>query len=174
MPFTPFHMGPGLAVKAVFPAQFSLTIFAFTQVLIDLEPAYLMYRQTWPVHRTNHTVFGAMVIAVFAVVIGKPLCSWALITWNKRLRPDQKQMLGVEPKISWLVAIISAIFGSLSHITLDALMHSDLEPFSPIWDGNPALGLISYHQLQIGCALTGTVGILGLIVRRIPSKAQGK
>ena len=38
MPITPFHFGPGAAVKAVAPRHFSFTVFAFSQVMIDLEP----------------------------------------------------------------------------------------------------------------------------------------
>ncbi len=34
MPFTPFHMGPGTAIKAVTGRHFSLTIFGFAQVLM--------------------------------------------------------------------------------------------------------------------------------------------
>ena len=36
MPFTPFHMGPGLAVKAVCGRYFSLVVFGFSQVAIDI------------------------------------------------------------------------------------------------------------------------------------------
>ena len=40
MPVTPFHLGPGIALKSVAPRHFSFTIFAFTQILIDLEALY--------------------------------------------------------------------------------------------------------------------------------------
>ena len=38
MPVTPFHVGPAAVVKAVFREKFSITIFAFSQILIDLQP----------------------------------------------------------------------------------------------------------------------------------------
>jgi hypothetical protein len=44
MPFTPFHMGPGLAVKAVFGRYFSLMVFGFSQVAIDIEPLVRIIR----------------------------------------------------------------------------------------------------------------------------------
>lgn len=44
MPFTPFHFGPGATVKAMAGQHFSFTVFAFTQVAIDLEPLYFMLR----------------------------------------------------------------------------------------------------------------------------------
>src|SRR4051794_12646881 len=37
MPFTPFHIGVGVAAKAALPAQFSLSLFVALQVLTDLE-----------------------------------------------------------------------------------------------------------------------------------------
>jgi hypothetical protein len=35
MPFNPFHFGPGAAIKAVIPAQFSLVEFCYAQVVTD-------------------------------------------------------------------------------------------------------------------------------------------
>lgn len=32
MPFTPFHMGPGLLVKALLQGSFSLMVFGWTQI----------------------------------------------------------------------------------------------------------------------------------------------
>jgi len=40
MPFTPFHFGPGLAVKSLAGNYFSFLLFAFTQVVIDLESEF--------------------------------------------------------------------------------------------------------------------------------------
>jgi hypothetical protein len=42
MPFTPLHMGPGLAVKAVMQRKFSLLVFGWSQVVIDLQPLLAM------------------------------------------------------------------------------------------------------------------------------------
>jgi hypothetical protein len=38
MPFTPFHLGPGALFKAAGGEHFSFTIFAGSQVLMDIEP----------------------------------------------------------------------------------------------------------------------------------------
>jgi hypothetical protein len=38
VPFTPFHLGPGLAFKAVSGKHFSFMVFAGAQVLMDIEP----------------------------------------------------------------------------------------------------------------------------------------
>jgi hypothetical protein len=42
MPFTPFHMGPGLLMKVGLQGSFSLMVFGWTQVLIDLQPGAVL------------------------------------------------------------------------------------------------------------------------------------
>ncbi len=38
MPFTPFHMGPGLLIKAVLQGAFSLMVFGWAQIVMDIQP----------------------------------------------------------------------------------------------------------------------------------------
>jgi hypothetical protein len=38
MPFTPLHMGPGLAIKALAGHRFSILTFGIAQVAMDVEP----------------------------------------------------------------------------------------------------------------------------------------
>ncbi len=74
MPFTPFHLGPGLLIKAAAPTRFSFAAYTATQVAIDLESGYFLFSGQTPVHRTAHTflVGGAVrvVIGVGCSVIG--------------------------------------------------------------------------------------------------------
>ena len=42
MPFTPFHPGAGAVFKATGGRHFSFMVFGGTQVLMDLEPAYML------------------------------------------------------------------------------------------------------------------------------------
>jgi hypothetical protein len=44
VPFTPFHMGPGLAIKAVTGRHLSLLVFGVSQVVIDVEPLVRIIR----------------------------------------------------------------------------------------------------------------------------------
>ena len=44
MPFTPFHMGPALALKAVTGRHFSVLVFGIAQVAMDVEPLVGMLR----------------------------------------------------------------------------------------------------------------------------------
>jgi membrane-bound metal-dependent hydrolase YbcI (DUF457 family) len=167
MPFTPLHMGAGLAFKSIKPARFSLMTFGFTQVLIDLEPAYFMYQQESHLHRINHTFLGAILIIIVGVLIGKPLCSWMLKFWNSRLSPAQMKLLAVNPNITWSTATVGVVIGSFSHVILDGIMHWDVKPFYPFWSVNPFLGFISIQQLHMGCILAGVFGGMWLLIHRI-------
>ena len=44
VPFTPFHMGPALALKAVSGQYFSVLVFGIAQVAMDIEPLVGMIR----------------------------------------------------------------------------------------------------------------------------------
>lgn len=81
MPFTPFHMGPGLAVKAESGRHFSLMVFGFSQVMIDIEPLVRIIRGDAMVHGFTHTYLGATLIAVLSVVVGRPVCQFFLNYW---------------------------------------------------------------------------------------------
>ena len=42
MPFTPLHMGPGVLVKAVFQGGFSLMVFGWAQIVMDIQPLVVL------------------------------------------------------------------------------------------------------------------------------------
>ena len=56
MPFTPYHFGPGLLLKAAAPRHFSFLAFSTTQVAIDLESLQYLTMGDPHVHRTMHTL----------------------------------------------------------------------------------------------------------------------
>jgi hypothetical protein len=67
-------MGPGVLVKAVAGHHFSLLVFGFAQVLIDIEPAVHMVRGDAVLHGMTHTYLGATGMAVVAALAGRPVC----------------------------------------------------------------------------------------------------
>ncbi len=38
VPFTPIHMGPGMLVKPVLQERFSLMMFGWSQIMMDIQP----------------------------------------------------------------------------------------------------------------------------------------
>ena len=149
MPFTPFHLGPGAAFKAVGGKHFSFMVFGGVQVLMDIEPLIGIV-QGWPIlHGVTHTVLGALVIGLVAGAIGKPISEFVLRLLRIRHHP-----------ISWPVSFLSGLLGTYSHIGLDAVMHRDMEPFWPLAVGNPLLGLMSVEGLHVLCLAAGLLGLL--------------
>ncbi|MEW6689836.1 MAG: DUF4184 family protein [Pseudomonadota bacterium] len=166
MPFTPFHFGPGLALRSLAGEWFSFTVFCFVQVLIDLEPAWYMLQGEAEIHRFFHTYLGATLAGVVAVFAGRPVCRWLLRLWNSRLSSAQARWLGVPETISWTAATTGALIGAWSHVFLDSFMHADMEPYSPLGAGNGLLFLIHVDTLYLACAAAGALGLGILLWRR--------
>ncbi len=171
MPVTPLHFGPGAALKSLGPKHVSFILFAFTQIIIDLESIYYFLLDDWPVHRFLHTYLGATVVLAIGIVIGRPACQWLLNKWNGKLSKKQKKRLYIAPKISMKSAIIGSTIGAYSHIFLDSIMHADIKPFSPFTDANGMYRLITLNQLDLFCLISGIVGVLILIIYHVKKKA---
>lgn len=163
MPFTPFHMGPGLAVRAVSGRYFSLMVFGFSQVAIDIEPLVRILRGDAVLHGSTHTYLGATIIGLVAAVIGRPVCQYFLDYWT----PDPSSRLLTwlrGPKlISWPAAISGAFVGVYSHVLLDSIMHFDMQPLAPFSPANALLYAMSVDALHMLCLVSGMLGAILLL-----------
>ena len=151
MPATPFHLGPGLLVKAVAPRQFSMAAYSFAQVVIDIESGYYLLRGEYPVHRQAHTfLLGGLVGLLCGLIVSRVGGWWA------RPRDAVPEALAAEFRMP--VAVVSGIFGGIFHSVLDGIMHQDIRPFRPFTDANPLYDLVSVRALYLFCTITGLVG----------------
>jgi hypothetical protein len=155
MPFTPFHFGPGAAVKAVIPQHFSFTVFCFAQISMDCEVAYYMVLGSYPWHRFFHTYVGATFVAVFSVVVGRPVCQFALRIWSGRRGAPFQCFFPSSPTISWGSAISGAFIGAYSHVLLDSIMHPDIRPLMPFSEANVLYDTVGLTALHVGCVIPG-------------------
>ncbi len=150
MPFTPVHMGPGIFVKAVLQSSFSLMVFGWTQIVMDIQPLITMIIGHGHIHGFTHTYLGASLIALFSAVTGKYLSQFALkILEIKTLHAES---------IPWWVCFLSAFIGSFSHVLLDSIMHGDVQPFYPFILTNSMQGIMSVWMLHKVCLYSGLVG----------------
>lgn len=159
MPFTPFHFGPGVLVKACLPQQFWLTSFMAANVLVDLEVLYYLRQNEPPLHRHWHTYLGGSVAGITAGVL-MFATAWVAVaflpaSWQalKRLRSTRRVRLLSE-------SLLSGLVGGISHIVLDSFMHHDMHPFWPLWDGNNLAGMIGVGALHGALAVSGVFGVL--------------
>jgi len=151
MPFTPIHMGPGILIKSLLQGSFSLMVFGWTQIVMDIQPLIVMITGEGHLHGFTHTYVGAVLIAIFAALTGKYLSELGL------------KLVGISKKenpicITWWVVFLSAFVGSASHVLLDSIMHTDVEPFFPFTLDNQLLGVISVPLLHKVCLYSGLVG----------------
>jgi len=141
-------MGPGLVVKACMQSAFSLMVFGWSQILIDLQPLTVMITGKGELHGFSHTYIGASIIAVIAALSGKSLGEFGL-----KLIRESKYL-----PISWSVAFVSAFIGTYSHVMIDSIMHIDVAPLAPLSQSSWLYGLISIDALHIICVVSAVVG----------------
>lgn len=160
MPITPLHMGPALALKAVAGHRFSLMVFGFSQVLIDIEPIVRILRGDPFLHGFTHTYLGATLIALLSVALGRPVCQYLLRYWEPDPSSPFLNWLPAPKTISWSAAVAGAFVGTYSHVLLDSVMHWDMHPFAPLFDDNALLHVISVDALHLVCVMAGLFGLL--------------
>jgi len=142
-------MGPGILIKSVLQGSFSLMVFGWAQIVMDIQPLFVMITGEGHLHGFTHTYLGALIIAAIAALSGKYLSEIGLFLLKLPLS---------QRKVKWSIAIISALIGSASHVWLDSIMHSDLEPFYPWAKDNPMLGWLSISALHQWCLYSGLLG----------------
>jgi hypothetical protein len=140
MPFTPFHLGPALLLKAAAPRHVSFTAFAASQVAIDLESLYYLMQRAWPVHRIVHT----FAVAVPVGVASGALACLTLAALVRLLRIEQPDWLRNETELR--CALVGGFAGGVTHPFFDAIMHTDIRPFAPFSPENPLLGIVGLER----------------------------
>lgn len=174
MPFTPFHMGPGMLIKAAAGRHFSVLSFGIAQVAMDIEPLLGMLLDWDRLHGPTHTYAGALMIGLAVSFIAPPLCRPLLRRFNAELAHYRLEWLspgdGMDRRPAIDVAgvdvpvLTGAFAGTLSHVALDSIMHADLQPFAPWSQANAWLGLISIPALYQWCAAAGAAGLMSWLV----------
>src|SRR5688572_12190096 len=109
MPFTPFHFGPGAAIKAVVPRHFSLGVFCFAQVLMDAEVLVYMARGGTQLHGWARTYVGAAVVAIVSILVGRPICEWSLRWWSSTPGLPLKELFNPRTKVTLIAACTGAL-----------------------------------------------------------------
>ena len=167
MPVTPFHFGPGLLIKAAAPRRFSFAAYAAAQVVIDVESGYNILFDRWPFHRLMHTfVIGSAAGAAAGIAVG--VFGARVLAAHAALR---KPIAASE--IALVPATVGGLVGGALHVLLDGIQHEDMHPFWPFSDANPLLGIASLGVLELGCVVTGVIGI-AILARRLRRDRRGQ
>jgi uncharacterized protein DUF4184 len=167
MPITPFHMEPGMLVKAILQGFFSLIIFGWAQLLMDLQPILVVLTGKGNLHGFSHTYIGATLIAIFSALTGKWVYQAIMVFIKKDFSDYQKLLFDVPKKLTMRVCVVSAFIGTYSHVLLDSIMHADVEPYYPIYLANDINLIISIESLHKLCIYTGLLGVVIFFTIRI-------
>ncbi len=130
MPFTPFHLGPGLLFGLILFRYLDFPAFLIANVVVDVEPfLVLVFGLQYPLHCFFHSLLGASLVAlVLAAALPRMSSYYEPLLSQSRL----SQRL---PKGRTLLA---SLLGVYSHVLLDSLLYADIRPFFP-FDANPFL-----------------------------------
>lgn len=174
MPVTPLHLGPGTVLKAGGGEYMSFTVFALSQIMMDVEVVGRLLVSAERLHGFTNTLGGATVVLVPAVFIGRPAYRGFLDWWNRHLSPAQSKLMSVDASISWKVASVGAMLGVYSHWFLDAMMHADARAMWPFSTGNPFISWLSIGELNALCVASLIVGCCALMIRMVWERAQNR
>lgn len=165
-------MGAALIVKPALKNRFSVITFGIAQVLMDIEPGIRLWTNSDVLHGPTHTFAGALLMAFLVTLIAPSLCNYLLTKWNKEVVFHKQPWLVYSLPVSKTAVTIGALFGTLSHVILDSLMHQDIRPLSPISQANPFMGLISHDDVYMTCTLAGVLGVAAWSAFRYVERTQ--
>jgi len=171
MPFTPLHMGPGVAIKAFAGRHFSLVAFGAAQVAIDIEPLVRMLRGDEVLHGPTHTYVGALLIALALFPLVRVL--YPALSRGWAVHGEQLAVLLPMPKQAPALPVLAGLLvGTLSHVVLDNVMHADMHPFWPESDDRFLYGWVDIDTLHLFCVLAGVVGLGAVVLRAVVSRRR--
>jgi hypothetical protein len=150
-------MGTGLILKSLLHGSFSLMVFGWAQIVMDIQPLLAMTTGLVDLHGISHTFVGASGLTFVAAFVGKYLTESGLTYVG--IEPNDRPLV-----ISWRVAYLSAFLGCFSHVILDSVMHVDVKPFYPFSDASPLYGLLSISDTYAYSAYAGVVGAVAYII----------
>jgi hypothetical protein len=160
LPFTAFHLGPGIAVKALGGRQVSFLAFAFAQVAMDVEPLIGLQRGAEVLHGPTHNYLAAAIIGLAVALLTPPLGRPILRAWNRWLTTRRLTWLVSPEKLGLVPILLGALLGTLSHVALDSFLYADITPFAPFSDSNALRGVLSMQAVYLSCAAVGLAGLL--------------
>jgi len=153
LPFTPFHLGPALAIGLPIRKYIHAPTFIIANVIIDIEPLLVILLDlNYPLHGYLHTFIGAIIVGLSLGYIVYLLDAMFNNVWNKLLlTPGSSTCLR-----QFLIAGIS---GTALHVLLDAPLYYDIKPFYPLAT-NPIYYSESNSMIYITCIILGIIGLI--------------
>jgi len=123
MPFTPYHLGPGLFVGLLFLGFIDFPTFLVASVIVDVEPfLVLVFNLDYPLHGLFHSFLGGTLVALPLAMVMHQI--------REKLSP-LLSFFKLEQKVSFKSILVAALSGIYIHILLDSRIYTDIQPFYP-------------------------------------------
>lgn len=159
MPFTPFHLGPALAIGLPFRRYVHLPTFIVANVLLDVEPLLVvLFRLDYPLHGYLHTLLSALAVGLILGIV--------MFNLERPIQPLYRKIkLETNNALKLKSFLFAGVFGTMLHVLFDSFMHSDIQPFFPL-SANPLLNLSFSGQLGVymACIWLGIFGIIYYVI----------
>ena len=124
MPFTPFHLGPGLLLGLLLLSFIDFPTFLVANVIVDVEPfLVLTFDLDYPLHGFFHSFLGGTLVALLLAVIMNGIRGFfsPLLSFFR-----------LEQRSSSRNILLASVTGVYLHIYLDSRMYLDIRPLYPL------------------------------------------
>ena len=153
MPFTPFHLGPALAIGLPLRRYIHVPTFIIANIITDIEPFItLVLNLNYPLHGYLHTLIGAFAAGL--------ILGYLMYMLERILSPLWRKLLLVsEPCSNLRMFIVTGVSGTLLHVLMDSPLYHDIKPLYPILVNplyNPRLTTMIYEA----CIFMSILGLL--------------
>ncbi len=178
MPFTPFHLGPALAIGLPLRRFIHVPTFIVANVIVDVEPFLVMVLGlNYPLHGYLHTFIGAFAVGLVLAYVMYLIDRFVCRLWSKLL-------LISKGSYSLKEYVIAGVSGTLMHVLLDSPLYTDIRPLypltlNPLYDPTSLAqvsifiydlctvmvfaGLIYYYYLLVRASFRKALSILGIL-----------
>jgi hypothetical protein len=142
MPFTPFHLGPGLLLGVLLYRHLDLGTVLAASMAVDLRTVLVFSGVLdGPLHGALHTFALAPATGIAAGA--------ALYIARERLRPVY-EAFRLDASDSWNQYALAGVAGSWSHVLLDSFLYGDMSLV--VFGRNPFLGALGALEVYGLCA----------------------
>ena len=152
MPFTPFHLGPAMALGWPLRRRIHLPTLLFSSIIVDVEPFFvIVFGLDYPLHGYLHTFLASIFLGSLFGFLCYRLGGGFEGFWR---RLDLVPILGVRPS----GYVLAGFIGWFLHVLFDSPLYSDIRPFYPRSVNSlyaPELVMIDYGV----CMLLGVIGV---------------
>ena len=124
MPFTPYHLGPGLMIGLLFLNFIDFPTFLIASIIVDIEPfIVLFFNLDYPLHGFFHSFLGGTIIAILLTVVMSKI---------RRYFSSLMSFFKLEQDVSFNKILVASLLGIYIHILLDSPIYTDIQPFFPL------------------------------------------